>query len=396
MADPIVPESPSLVTKTAGAVETAATFVGRAAKGAVESVASDAKTVVATDASIGARAEAGLNLVADAASFITGPEDAAIERAGVFAVKESVEHAPQLAEAGVALAKEGIENAPRIAEVVGSAFERTKGLLEKGGHKILESNVVKGLLETKNALYHTVEDGASANYSEIRSTLLTASDKGKNFAVHAEHLSEEAVSHLEKQLTSKTIGDRGVKTAVATTESAIEKSIVDLEHGHALKQGFKKVQELADDVTKPFETGKKLLEVGGKTLKWGAVALGAAGGAEKLHEAENAIGHAASEAVHRAEHAVGNIGEHISTTARSVEDTAAHAVRGGEHLASEAANHLTSSAKSIADDVKTWSPSMPFEQFEKLMNHVRGSTPPPAHDPSITRAPARQQQGVER
>ncbi len=401
MADPLVPDTPSLAAKTVDAAETAATFVGNAAKTVVESVANDAKTVVAKDVSLGARAEAGLNLAADAASFVTGPEDAAIERAGVFAVKEAAEHAPQLAEAGVALAKEGIANAPRIAETVGSAFEKTKGLLEKGGHEVLESDVGKGLLETKNAVYHTIEDGAKANYQAIRSTFFDTAEKGKNFAVHAEHLTEESISHVKTQLVSKLAEEKGLKSVLATTESRIEKSIGEMEHGHALRHGLTKAEDLAEKITKPVELGKKLVELGKtavETAKYvGPLVAGAGvGAATQLHETGAAIEHGAVEALHRTEHVAERVGAHIASAGHGVEDAASHVLQSGEHIADETGKRLATAAKSIADDVKSWSPTMPFEQFEKLMNHARG-TPAPAHEPDIARVPVKQQHhGVER
>lgn len=110
-------------------------------------------------------------------------------------------------------------------------FDLTKALLEKNGHEIVESRLGDGFIETTHAIYRALEDGVAPDYTEMRVTLLNAADKGKNFAVHAEHLSDEAESHVEKQLRSNLVRDKGLRSVLATNAREMENSIVEMERG---------------------------------------------------------------------------------------------------------------------------------------------------------------------
>ncbi len=110
-------------------------------------------------------------------------------------------------------------------------FDVTKELIEERGSSIVESDPRKALLETERTIYHTIEDGVAPDYAWIRGMLLTAADRGKNFAVHAGHLSDEAVSHLNERLVSRTTTEAGVRSGLATTERAYALSIEEMERG---------------------------------------------------------------------------------------------------------------------------------------------------------------------
>ena len=336
------------------AADKAGTFIKNAAVGAVKSVEHDATTLVGKNVSVGARVEAGLDLAADAVSVATlSPEDAAGERIAVTAVKEAVEHAPEIAKGAEVLAKEAVEHAPEVVKAAESVFEKTSSMLEKAGHEIVDGAANRGFLETKNTVYHIVE-GAETNGLRAWEHFSSAMEKGKNFAVHAPQMAEEEIGRLRGMPLEKVAEKFSRKVGIADTEKAMEAGIKELEHSKVVEHGYEVAKKGIEKVNEVLETGKKAAEIGKKIIEYAPVAAtGVAGYANR-----EKIG----ELAHHAADAVGN-------EAKKVE----HAV---EHAASAAAE----TAKGLVDDVKHWTPDMSPEHFEQLFGKIRGGTPSPTRE----------------
>ncbi len=400
MPDPVVPEGSSVTSTVTNAAQSTGKFIANTARATIESVKNDGTTLVGRNVGVGARVEAGLNLAADAASFVTGPEDAAIERGAVFALKEGIEHAPQVAEGAALLGKAAAREAPEIAKGATAIFDQTKSLLERGGHEIIGSSAERGVIETKHAIY-SIAEGAEANFGRIGQLLGKAIEDKKNFAVHGPHLSDEAASVI-KTSRHDLIGElEGIKTSL-TRDQSFEKVIGDLEKSHSLKHGLHKVQEIGKSITEPIETGKKLLETG-KVVVENVGKIGIVAGAAEY--AEQHAGHFAHEAVNVVGSAANHVEKDVSRIAAGVKQVVQHAASDAPHeaghLISEAGKGVDASAKlvekavgGVVDDVKHWTPGMPFEKFAGLMNRIRGGPAAPTHD--IPHRTPSQHHGVDR
>jgi ElaB/YqjD/DUF883 family membrane-anchored ribosome-binding protein len=417
MAEPIIapvtgaaPEAPGAVAAAESVAGTAGRAIGtglvNAAKAVVESVKTDAVTLVGKDVSVGARLEAGLNLAADASSFVVGPEDAAAERAAVFAVKEAAEHAPQIAEAAAAGLHAAAEAAPGIeagaeklavtaghavehgAVEAGSAvqkeavelgsgaktvFEHLKSSLEAAGHEIKDSDASQHFIETAKSVWHAV-DGEIPDFKNAKNVERLAKELGKDMKTFAPNIETGMQSIMHSA------GDVVAKTEAQLAKAMVEKGVVkEIQHG----------------VEKTYDVGKKLLEVGktahellDKMPKPVQVLVGAAGtyAVSKLDVVEHEVKSVAEQTAHVA-HGVAQKAEHlVHETGKSLQSI--------EHTVAQ-------DAKKAIDAVESWHPSMPFEQFGSLLAHIRGGSP--AHDPAHDQAHAQalvksqaQHQGVDR
>ena len=383
-----IPPRSSLSAEAAAASESVEKFVGDAARGAVESIAHDAATVVAKDASVGARVEAGANLAADVGAIVAGPEELGAERAGLFAIKEGIQHAPQLRALAEALGKEAMAAAPEEAETVGAAFRRTTALLADAGHEITDSHAAKGIIETKNAIYNVIEKGAEVDYQRLGASFNEARENSKNFVIHAPDLEDTAKNAIKAQGYAGIAAAHNVKTTLATSEMSIAKSIGEMERGNGI---LEKIQDhrisagdmfsVAGNVAGKLSAAYGLYEAAEKTPIGKAVE-------KKVEQITADMRHDAVTAVHAGEHAAQAAAKHVRSDVDFVESTGVKAFHAVEDATHEAGQHMSSAVQHAAAEVKKWSPDMPFHEFEKLLNNVRGGVAPQAHEPAISRAPA--------
>lgn len=374
--------SSGLSNKVVDAVDASTKFVANAAKAVGQSVVDDGKNLVGRDVALGTRIEAGVNIAADASSFVVGPEDVAAERAAVFAIKEGVEHAPQIVKGAEVAGEALVAKAPEIAKAVGADFERTKGLLEKAGHAIVDSHPEKGLLETKNALYKVIEQGGRHGegiVGEVGAAGREAFEKGKNFAVHAERLPESLENGIKRLGQSGYHELKGLKATLSTSEMQVEKSIGEVEHLPLLERALgslKKGQERFKGVSEGFDSVKKIA-VGSAAVIGATAALDSEVSHIKdaEHKVVSGIEHAGSDALHSAVHHVEDAKHAIAHSASGIK----HEV---DRATSEATHAIGTATKELTDDVKAWTPEMSFEKFGALMNRIRGGVPSQNHDVS--------------
>ena len=110
-----------------------------------------------------------------------------------------------------------------------AAFVRASELIAAGGHAIVDTDPRKGVIETTHAVYLAIEDGSKADYPGIRARLLDTIEQGKNFAVYAERLSDESVSHVRTQLDSRTLDEKGLRSVLVKNAAALRAAIAELE-----------------------------------------------------------------------------------------------------------------------------------------------------------------------
>ena len=349
------------MSELSNAAEKAGTFIANAAKGAVQSVEHDAATLVGKNVGVGARIEAGVDLATDVVSVATlSPEDAVAERAGVVAIKEGIEHAPQIARAAEGLVKEGIEHAPEIAKAASTVFERTAELLKSAGHEIVGSSAERSMLETKNAIYHVVE-GAEGSVENFAHSMAEAYTKGKNLAVEAPNISSASKGVLESLKPDVVMEKFGKKFGLSASAEEMEKSVATMEHSSVVQRGLDVVEKGYSKMSKTWDVGKKIKDVG-VAVGAGIVATEAfvehKSPAQIAHDAKELVEHAAAKVEHGAEHAAETVG----------------------HLAKDM-------AKSLGDDVKHWTPDMSAEHFESFLAKIRAGSPSPTREtPAHARA----------